>query len=149
MDFIGTKRDGNLEHAPAIAEQKRKFWDRIPDGAIVKSSLVVQRQDKSQKQLGAYWGLAMAMAVDVLDDRGYDTSFLYNTPNPTGNGIDKDLLCDYFYNVCPIFNDSGQRITLSKCDTKEAAKFFDDVRNFLASQWSIVIPEPDVDWRDK
>ncbi len=154
MDFIGIKQDGKLFHPPAIAEQKRKHWDRIKEGAMVKSSLTVQRQDKSQNQLGAIWGLMMAQAVDELDSRGYDTSFILNIPKPTGIAIDKNALCLYFYNVCPIFRDAykegiwhGQsRITLSKADTKEAAKFFDDVRNFLASQWHIVVPEPDPNW---
>ena len=149
MDFIGTKKNGQLHHPPAIAEQKRKHWERIPDGATVRSSITVQRQNKSQKQLGAYWGLAMATAVDELDDRGYDTSFLLNTPNPTGIAIDGHLLCEYFYNVCPIHNGEGQRITLSKADTKEAAKFFDDVRSFLSTQWQIVVAEPDPNWRQK
>ena len=90
----------------------------------------------------------IAQAVTELDDRGYDTSFILNTPKPTGIGIDKNLLCDYFYNVCPIFNEDGKRITLSKMNIEQAMKFFGDVRNFLASQWSIVVPEPDPNWRE-
>ncbi len=149
MDFIGTKIKGELVHPPAIREQKRKYWERVPEGAVVMSSITMKRRSKSQEQLGAIWGLMMAQAKIELDDRGYDTSFLLNTPNPTGIPIDERLLCDYFYNVCPIFNEEGQRITLSKSNTKEAAKFFDDVRNFLASQWSIVVAEPDPNWRNK
>ncbi|MCK5017492.1 MAG: hypothetical protein KAS32_10530 [Candidatus Peribacteraceae bacterium] len=148
MDFPGIKKDGKFMMAPAIAEQARKYWASIKEGSTVIKSLKVPRKSKSQNQLGAYWGLAMATAVEQLDDRGYDTSFLLNTPKPTGIAIDRNLLCDYFYNVCPMIDDeSGNRITLSKADTKQAAKFFDDVRKFLASQWSIDVPEPDPNWR--
>ena len=149
MDFIGKKSGGKLIYPPAVAEQKRRHWRSIPEGADVKSSLAVQRQARTNKQLGAIWGLMIAQAVTELDDRGYDTSFILNTPNPTGIAIDKNLLCDYFYNVCPIFDEDGKRITLSKMNIEQAMKFFGDVRNFLASQWSIVVPEPDVNWREK
>jgi len=150
MDFPGVKQNGKFVMAPAIAEQARKYWASIKDGSMVIKSLKVPRKPKSQQQLGAYWGLAMATAVEQLDDRGYDTSFLLNTPNPTGIAIDRNLLCEYFYNVCPMIDDgSGERITLSKADTKQAAKFFDDVRNFMASQWNIIIPEPDSNWKNK
>jgi len=147
MDFPGKKIDGKFVASAPIAEQARKYWERIPDGSLVVKSLTVPRKDKTNSQLGAIFGLMLATAISILDDRGYDTSFIYNTLRPTGVGIDKNLLKDYCYNVCPIYNESGERITLSRANTKEAAKFFDDVRNFMATQWSIIIPEPDPNWR--
>ena len=148
MKFIGTKQDGQLVHAPSIAEEKRKYWERVPEGAIVESSLTVKRRDKTTNQLGAIWGLMLSQAVSELDDRGYDTSFIYNLFNPTGIGITKDDLCHFFYQACPIYND-GERITLSKSNTEQAAKFFNDARNYMASQWGINIPEPNQDWKGK
>ena len=148
MKFIGTKQDGQLIHAPAIAEEKRKYWERIKDGAIVESSLTVKRRDKTSNQLGAIWGLMISQAVSELDYRGYDTSFIYNLPEPTGIGITKDDLCQFFYNACPIYNES-ERITLSKSNTEQAAKFFNDVRNWMASQWQLHIPEPSQNWRNE
>ena len=91
----------------------------------------------------------MAQAVIELDDMGYDTSFILNTDKPTGIGITAEHLTTFFYSVCPMFDDDGKHITLSKSNTKQAAKFFDDVRNYLASQWGIHIPEPDIDWKEK
>ena len=149
MKFFGIKQDGCLVHPSAIAEAKRKFWDRIKDGAEIESVITVKRGDKSQAQLGAIWGLMLAQAVIELEDRGYDTSFLYNLELPTGIGIKSEDLCRFFYNVCPIYNDEGKYITLSKTNTAEAAKFFDDVRNYMASQWSVIVPEPDPNWKDK
>jgi hypothetical protein len=46
-------------------------------------------------------------------------------------------------------NDEGERITLSKADTSQASKFFEDIRAFAASQWSVNIPDPDPDWKRK
>ena len=96
MKFFGIKQDGELVHPPAIAEEKRKYWDRVPDGAEVESSLTIKRRDKSQEQLGAIWGLMLSEAAIILEDRGYDTSFIYNLDKPTGIAISKDDLCAFF-----------------------------------------------------
>ena len=149
MKFIGIKHDNELVHPPAIAEEKRKFWERIKEGTVVESSLTVKRADKTGKQLGSIWGLMLSQAAQELDDRGYDTSFLYNLPNPTGIPITKDDLCAYFYQACPIYNDDGERITLSKSNTVQAAKFFEDVRSWMSTQWQLYIAEPDPNWRQK
>lgn len=147
MDFPGKKINGVFVTPAPIAEQARKYWERIPDGTSVVKSITVPRGSKTENQLGAIFGLMLTQAEIILDDRGYDTSFLYNLPDPTGNAITKDALKIFFYNVCPIFNEDGVRITLSKANTKEAAKFFDDVRNYLATQWQIVVPEPDPNYK--
>ena len=149
MDFIGTKIDGKPVFPAPVAELRRKAWDRIKEGGTFKSSLTVPREKRSKNQLGAQWGLAIATAVLAFEDLGWDTSILLNTPKPTGIAIDSKQLCNYLYNVCPTFNQAGKHITLSDMDTKEAAKFFEDTRNFMASQWNIVIPEPDPNWKER
>jgi len=146
VNFPGIKQNGKFQCPPAIAEQMRIYWARVPEGTRVIKSMKVPRANKSGEQLGAIWGLMIAQAVKALDDYGYDTSFLYNLPKPTGVGITSDDLCMYLYKACPIWSE-GKIITLSKASTSEAAKFFDDARNFIASQWGIHIPEPDPNWK--
>ena len=149
MNSIGRVKDGKLHFSPPINEARRAFIARLKDETLVEETLTVPRLNKSQKQLGAIWGLALATVVQELDDRGYDTSFIFNTPNPTGIGISSDMLCEYMYQVCPTYGEGGKRITLSKMDTAQAAKFFDDCRNFWSSQWQIYVHEPDKDWKSK
>lgn len=148
MVSVGVIKDKKICFAPAINEERRRYVERLKDGTVIEETLCVPRKDKSQNQLGAHFGLMIANIIAEFDYRGYDTSFLLNTPNPTGNQITTDLLKEYFYNVCPIFNETGQRITIRKANTAEMAKHFDDCRNFAASQWSIYIPEPDRNWRE-
>ena len=149
MDFHGIKKDGKKCLPPAIAEQARKHWESIKEGSPVVFGMTVPRKSKSQAQLGAVWGLMLTEACSQLSDRGYDTSFIYNTPEPTGIEITKEDLCKYLYNVCPMHNESGERITLSKSNAKEADEFFDKCRNWMASQWSVETSEPDPNWRNK
>ena len=146
MKFTGKKLDGKLVFPAFIKEERRKYWERIKDGSEVEESLSVKRPSKTQSQLGAIWGLLMSQAVSELEDRGYDTSFIYNLPKPTGNAITKEDLCKYFYAACPIYS-AGKIVTLSKANTIQASKFFEDVRNWMASQWSIVIPDPNPNFK--
>jgi hypothetical protein len=149
MKSVGKIKDGVLYFPPAVNQARKDFIARHKDDTIMEETLSVPRASKSQSQLGAIWGLALATVVSELDDRGYDTSFILKTPHPTGIAITADLLCEYMYQACPMYNEEGIRITLSKSNTKEAAKFFDDCRNFWATQWQIYVPEPDRDWRNK
>ena len=148
MDFLGVKQNGKFVTPPAIAEEARKYWSRIKDGTPVVKSLTVPRQGKTNQQVRAIWGLLMAMTLNELNDKGYDTSFLLNISEPTGNPITKEQLCTYLYEVCPIYSE-GIKITLSKANIEEAAKFFEDCRNFIASQWGIHIPDPNPEWSKK
>ena len=116
MKFFGIKQDGKIVHLPAIAEAKRKFWERIPDGAEIESVITVKRGDKSQAQLATIFGLALAMLAQEFSDNGWDSSFLLNLDRPTGIPCDVNLLKEFFYNVCPTFDENGKRITLSRMD---------------------------------
>jgi len=149
MKFTAIKKNGHLTFPPAIAEERRRYIERLREGAVVSEDLSHYRAPKSQKQLGAHFGLMLAMAVIELNDRGYDTSFLLRIDKPTGIGITRDMLKEYLYSVCPIFNNEGAKITLSNATTEQAAKHFEDCRNFLASQWQINVPKPDINWRKK
>jgi hypothetical protein len=148
MKFTGILQSGELDFPLPIKEERRKFLSRLKDGDLVDESLTIFREPKTKNQLGAHFGLMLSMAVQELDDRGYDTSFILKIDKPTGIGISIDLLKEYFYNVCPMFNDNGERIGLSKANTQQASKHFEDCRNFLASQWNINVPEPSKDWRN-
>lgn len=149
MKAIGIKKGNGAVYPPLIKESRGKKWADIKDGTEIWTDFGVVRQLRSSEQLGAIFGLMLTRAVVILTDRGEDTSLIYNLAKPTGVAISVNNLKDYFYAATPMYNEQGIKIRLSKANTKEAAKFFDDVRNYLASQWSITIPEPDKNWREK
>lgn len=96
-----------------------------------------------------HFGLALTTIVEEFNSRGWDCSMLLNLPDPTGVGVDKDMLQVFFYALFPTLNDKGERITLSKMNTKQESAFYDKIVSFASSQWQIYIPEPDVNWRMK
>ena len=146
MKFHGTKTNGKFVAPAPIAELARRHWESIKEGSEVVKDVYVPRNSRSEKQLGAIWGLMLSTVSIELSDMGYDTSIIYNLDQPTGIEIAKDDLCNFFYSACPIWRD-GKRITLSKADTKEAAKFFEDIRNYASSQWGINVPDPNPNWK--
>ncbi len=149
MDFLGTKLNGKRHHELVVLENMRRFWGKIKEGQSFTLSLKVLRMDKTNQQVKAVWGMVIGMTLVYLEDQGYDTSYIYNLAQPTGNAITKDQLMQYLYEVCPITDDDGSRKTLSKADMPQTAKFFDDCRNFIASQWGLHIPEPNPEWKIK
>lgn len=149
MKAIGIKKDNSVVYPPLIKESRGKRWADIKDGTEIWTDFGVVRQLRSSEQLGAIFGLMLTRAQIILADRGSDTSLIFNLVKPTGIAISVENLKDYFYSATPMYNEMGVSVRLSKATTKEAAKFFDDIRNYMASQWSIVIPDPEKNWREK
>lgn len=122
------------------------FQAQAPAGRY-KVTYARKLPDKSQKQLGAIFGLVVSQTLSTFDDLGYDTSYLIKSSKPSGVPISGDLLKEYLYAVAPIFRD-GKRITLSKMDVAEANKFIEMIRNYISAEWGIYIPEPDKNYRN-
>lgn len=104
---------------------------------------------KSTKQNRAYWGMIIERIVREFEDLGIDSSYIYNLPIPTGTPITKEQLHHYFYAIFPQFNEKGEVITMSHKDwsMKHSHDLFENIRNFMASQYGIVIEDPDPEWR--
>jgi hypothetical protein len=123
----------------------------MKDGTPVKMKLTRISPHKTHQQVKTIFGLVIAMIIDVFEERGTDSSVLLNTDKPTGVPVSKDLLKEYFYVVCPIYDSDSNRITLGsrKVTIEKAAQFIDEIRNFAATQWSIDVPDPDPNWKLK
>lgn len=149
MRFFAQLVKGKVEFYPAQEILKDQFLSRIKEFSPLLVDISVRREPKTQQQLGAFWSMVIARVIDEFESLGFDTSYLLRLPEPTGVAISPELLKEYLYAVCPQFDDNGKRVGLSKMNTLQAAKFFDDTRNFISSQWGIWIPEPDKNWRNK
>ena len=140
---------GDLEVTGRQAELRRQWLSSQKDGAVVKETLEKETLPKTNQQVKMHWGLAIAMIIEEFNHKGWDSSMLFNFPTTQGSGsaVTGDQLQEYFYALFPVYRDD-RRIGLSRMSTVEASTFFDQIRNFAASQWSINIPEPQKDWKE-
>lgn len=151
MEFHGTKQADGIMY-PAIQDELfRRYVASMKDGTLVRVAITKSEAQKTYQQIKAIWGLAIAQILDAFEDRGWDASIIYGDNIPTGTKVSKGTLLEFLYQRCPIEDDEGNRIRLSnkQCSIERATKFFDDIRNFAASQWSITVPDPDPNWKSK
>lgn len=140
MESIALIKNGKLCYAPDQLKARRDYLKSL-EGQMVRETIAKYYQPKSNQQLKAWWGLFAKMVKAEFDYQGIDTSYLLKLDNPTGIPVSTELLKEYLYGVCPCYQD-GKRVTMRDMDTKQMATFFEECRNFAASQWHIVVPEP-------
>ena len=130
---------------------KQKFDDHnaeLPAGCY-ELEIKLAKKHKSKNQLGAHFGLMIATAIEKANDDGVDTStFLREMVRgdlPNGIGLTTNFLKELFYCLCPMYDDNGKRITLSRASTIQASKHLEDCRNLLAGH-GIYVPEPNPEY---
>jgi len=150
-EFHGIIKNGRFELSLTQLQQRQSYLKNLTDDTRVIETLRKEGKSKSWEQVKTHFGFALMRIVEEMESRGWDSSIIYNLPKSTGVPVSKDMLHLFFYVMFPIYNDAGERITMSHNDwtSKNSCELFDNVRNFAASQWSIYIPEPDKNWKDK
>lgn len=142
MKFIGTVQKGHILLSPEQARQRTALLADM-EGKVAEETIVKHYEAKSNQQIKTWWGLFATIVKTEFDDMGWDTSYFFNLDKPTGIGITTELLKEYMYSVVPIYDEQGKRVTMSKMNTKQMSKFFNDCRNWAATQWYINTPEPE------
>ena len=145
MDFIGKKVNGKPQFDPAVAELRRKQWERIKDGMTFKTSLTIPRKGKSNAQVRLIWGNMIANTIIQAEEKaiGVDRLLVYLIAEgiPKGQEITADYLHQLMYIICPTFDEAGNQITLSGMDTEQASSLFNRYQNIMAGM-GIVIEDP-------
>ncbi len=120
-----------LENPQAVEE----FWNQAPAGRYTSKISKVQ-SPKSYQQVKTIMGYEYDSIIAQSNDIGLDVSsllkYLLDGRIPKGQGITRDFLHELAYLICPINDEEGRRVTLSKMTTEQAAQRFDALRNILA-----------------
>ena len=148
IEFYGTIEKDRIIFPGEQRRIMKEYLLSAKDGAMCYVRIGRYSSKKTNAQLRAFWGLFIASVLGEFNDRGYDTSYLLKIDKPTGIPISRDLLKEYMYNICPIFDDDERRIGMSSMSVEQMCKFFDDCRNWASTQWNIYVPEPDPNWQD-
>jgi hypothetical protein len=151
MQFFGTIQQGRIQLSISQKLLRQRYLTNLKNGTPITEEIKPIRKSKTHQQIKTIFGLAIQTCLDEFEDRGIGTDELLGLEIPTGNPITKGFMKEYLYSVCPMYSEDGKRITLSHrdCTTKCASDFFDSIRNFMASQWSVYISEPNPNWREE
>ena len=147
-EFIGIIKSRKL----AFASDQKKLYESclasFKDNTRVSVKVERLRKPKTNQQVKTHWGLCVGMVKTVFDDRGYDTSMFLNLEIPTGVSVPKRMITEILYAAVGPRDDEGEIITISnkKMTSEKMSKFFEESRNWIASQWHIHIPEPNPNW---
>ena len=149
-EFTGIIKDGSWELPLTQLRLRENYLKSLKDGTKVIESLRKEGKQKTWKQCKTQFGLAIKRIIDEFNNNGWDCSILYNLPKSTGVPVNEDMLQQYFYALFPTRNDEGFYITMSDptWERTHSMAFFDNIRNYAASQWSIYIPDPDPNWKE-
>lgn len=148
MECIGTIRSGKIAISPEQLSARDAFLSRMKDGTIVKVTIVRVVAGKTAAQVRCHWGLVINTIRREFEDRGMDLATFLKSPSiPEGLPVPTDVIQAVLYACCNDVGDGGERKTLSKMNTIEASRFFDRCRDYAASAWRIVIPEPNSMWK--
>ncbi len=149
MKFVGTKQAGGMTFSVHQITLRKRYIASLKNGTQLSEEIKPIRKGKTHQQIKTIFGLAIQTILAEFEDRGIGTDELLGLEIPTGNPISQGMMKEYLYAVCPIYSEEGKRITLSHrdCTTVCASEFFDAIRNFMASQWSVYIADPNPDWR--
>lgn len=151
LESHGQGMDGELQ-LPLPQLALRKQYLASMEGKPVTEILKKTVKSKTNRQVRTHFGLLIKTVIIKANDEGIDTSKFLNMivqdDLPSGVGLTIDFLHQLFLNVCPVYDDDGKKVTLSKMNTEQASKWFDECRNLLASR-GIYVDEPDPNWQEK
>ncbi|MFA5382090.1 MAG: hypothetical protein WC356_02910 [Candidatus Micrarchaeia archaeon] len=153
LTYFIQKVDGKLpeleyKYRAGQEESLDGFWLNAPAGRYT-CEVKKTPKEKTHKQCGAIFGVAINNIIAQANDLGIDVSYLLKylvADNiPKGQGLTQDFIHELMYVICPTTSDDGKRVTLSKMNTVQATNLYKGLQNIFAPL-GIVIPDPDPNW---
>lgn len=140
MEFHYIKQDGKLTLSAIQIELRQQYIDSLKNGALIRETLRREGNVKTHKQCKTQFGLVVEMVRQRLIEMGVDVC---------GVPVNKDMVYDILKKACFGVGDFGETVGLSEMTTEQASKAFENCRTWAATQLSLNIPDPDVNWREK
>jgi hypothetical protein len=139
LQLHGHVKNGRLTFQPPNDELYMRWLSDCEDKSVTVR-LSRSGPMKTNRQLGAYFGLAVTMIREAMIDKGW--SICGVAPN-------KKMIHEILSKCCGGIGPVGEMKRLSDMTIDEAVKFFENVRDWAAAQLHIYIPDPDPNWKDK
>jgi hypothetical protein len=139
LEIIGLAKEGRLMFQPNSAQLYTR-WLLDSENSFVKCRLTRVGKSKTHKQCKTHFGLAVAIIREAMADKGWAICGV--TPN-------KEMIHEILLKSCGGVGPLGAMKRLSEMTTKEASQFFENIRDWAATQLGVYIPDPDINWKDK
>jgi galactokinase len=151
LESYGQGMDGELVLTLPQLESRKQYLVSM-EGKGVTEILKKTVKSKTNKQVRTHFGLLIKTIIVKTNDEAIDTSeflkLIVRSDLPSGVGLTSDFLHQLFLNVCPVYDDEGRKVTLSKMTTDQASKWFEECRNLLSSR-GIYVSDPNPNWKNE
>lgn len=145
--FYQEKRKGKLH---LISPLQQKMYDAVvegyKDGTLIEMTLKKSRPEKTNAQLGYYYGVLVPFAVEELREAGHDELFSIAVGNmETGVETNKDTV-DLLFKTLFRAHKSLKHLPLKRSMTdEEMSQLIDFTLIWLAKNLGVAAPEPTKD----
>lgn len=140
MEFHYQKENGRLALSKTQSKLLYQYVASLKEGTLIKVTYKREGNVKTHKQCKTQFGLVVEMVRLRLKEMGVDVC---------GVSANKDMVYDILKEACFGVGDFGETIGLSEMTTEQASKAFENCRTWAATQLSLNIPDPDINWREK
>jgi len=114
-------------------------WLDDGEGNFIKARWTKVGHPKTHKQCKVHFGLAIAKIREAMIGKGWGICGI--APNA-------QMIHEILTKMCGGVGELGQRKRLSEMTTTEAMQFFENIRDWAATQLGVYIPDPSPTWRE-
>lgn len=139
FEIHGQVKNGRLTFHPTSEELYMRVLSDL-EGKSVILRLYRKGPAKTTKQAGAHFGLAVAMIRERMIEMGWAVC---------GVAPNKEMVHEILLRACGGVGEMGESLRFSQMTIDQASKFFENVRDWAASELNLVIPDPDPEWKKR
>lgn len=138
-DFHGTIQDGQLPLSATQRELEIRYLASLKNGTMVRLTYTREGPMKTNKQVRTIFGLIVEKVRLRLTEMGVG---ICNVP------ANKEMVYAILKKACGGVGDMGETLGLSEMEIDQASVFFENCRDWAATELQLVISDPDPNWRD-
>jgi hypothetical protein len=139
LELIGQAKNGHWI-LPPNAEQLFTRLLLDCENNFIRGQFSKVGPHKTYKQVRTHFGLAVTLIREAMVEKGWALCGV--SPN-------KEMIHEILLKSCGGVGPLGEMKRLSEMTTDEASKFFENIRDWAATQLGVYIPDPDPNWKDK
>lgn len=139
LELIGVAKNGKLK----FQKNGEELLTRLlleSEGKFVKCRFLRVGKNKTHRQVKTHFGLAVTIIRETMIEKGWSICGI--APN-------KEMIHEILLKSCGGVGELGQTKRLSEMTTTEASQFFENIRDWAATQLGINIPDPDPNWKNR